>query len=118
MTLFGPAAQLPHGQYAEGRARMEAARRAAEAAIAEGGTHADPEWRQAALDIIRAFPPGRQFRAEEVVDALRERGVRTHDDRAMGWVVRDAQSHGWIEAVGWAPAASSHGSPKRLWERV
>ncbi len=41
-----------------------------------------------------------------------------HDSRAWGAVMRRAARARLIEKIGYAPAASSHGSPKPLWKRV
>ncbi len=103
---------------ADGRARMDAARAAANAAIAGGERNASPDWRRRAVEIIAAMDPGREFMAEDVTTRLASEGVTTHDPRAMGAVMRDAQRRGLAERIGWAPAASSHGSPKVLWRRV
>jgi len=98
--------------------RMDAARQAAQKGIESAEINCDAEWFQSALDAIRAMPAGRRFLAEEVVDALRERGVVTPDNRAAGAVIRAAKSHGLIKKLGYMPAVTSHSSPKTLWERI
>jgi hypothetical protein len=97
--------------------RHDAARQAAQKGIESAEMNCDPEWWQSALDTIRDMPAGREFLAEEIVCALRERGIETYDNRAAGAVIRAAKSHGLIESVGAKPAASSHGSLKYLWKR-
>jgi hypothetical protein len=97
--------------------RHDAARQAAQKGIESAAEHADPEWTTAALDAIRDMPAGRRFLAEEIVCALRERGIETYDARAAGAVIRAAKSHKMIESCGARPAASSHGSLKYLWVR-
>jgi hypothetical protein len=97
--------------------RHDAARQAAQKGIESAEMNCDAEWFQAALDAIRDMPAGREFMAEEIVCALRERGIRTYDNRAAGAVIRAAKSHKMIDSCGAKPAASSHGSLKYLWKR-
>ena len=40
------------------------------------------------------------------------------DERAWGHATRLAVKRGWIKKVGYAPAASSNGSPKCLWAKA
>jgi len=40
------------------------------------------------------------------------------DPRAWGHATRLAAKRGWIKKVGYAPAASSNGSPKCLWAKA
>ena len=40
------------------------------------------------------------------------------DPRAWGHATRLAVKRGWIKKVGYAPAASSNGSPKCLWAKA
>jgi hypothetical protein len=42
---------------------------------------------------------------------------RPLDGRAWGQAVRHAARQGWIKRVGYAPSASSNGSPKCLWAK-
>jgi hypothetical protein len=118
-VLSNPPREVPPLQ--EGTARMEAARQvsrqAAQKGIESAEMNCDPEWFQSALDTIRDMPTGRQFLAEEIVCALRERGIETYDNRAAGAVIRAAKSHKLIVSCGARPAASSHGSLKYQWER-
>jgi hypothetical protein len=99
-------------------ARMNQARAAAQKGIESAEINCDPEWFQSALDMIRDMPAGRQFLAEEIVCALRERGIVTHDARAAGAVIRAAKSHKMIVSCGAKPAASSNGALKHLWLKI
>lgn len=80
-------------------------------------SHADPRWLDAARWHIRALLPGQTFLAEQIARSVEERGLVTSDRRALGAVIREAASAGLIEPAGFAPARTSHGSPKRLWRR-
>lgn len=98
--------------------RHDAARQAAQEGIESAEMNADPEWFQSALDAIRDMPTGRTFLAEEIVCALREKGIETHDARAAGAVMKAAASHKLCRKIGYAPAHSSNSSPKTLWLKV
>lgn len=88
-----------------------------ERALAAHALHADEAWQDRAESIVRSLPAGRRFLAEEVSQALRVQGFSTHDNRAMGLVIRRLARKGVIVSVGASPAKSSHGSLKPLWER-
>jgi uncharacterized protein (DUF934 family) len=81
------------------------------------GTRAEvlsPGWTYLAALAIRNHAKGRKpFKIEEVALSFPD---RPPDGRAWGHAARAAQRYGWIRRVGYAPAASSNGSPKCLWE--
>jgi uncharacterized protein (DUF934 family) len=81
------------------------------------GTRAEvlsPGWTERAALAIRKHAKARKpFRIEEVALSFPD---KPHDGRAWGHAARAAQRNGWIRRVGYAPAATSHGSPKCLWE--
>lgn len=79
--------------------------------------HADPAWLGAARWHLRALLPGTVFLAEQIAASVAQRGLSTPDARALGVVIREAARDGLIETAGFAPARTSHGSPKRLWRR-
>ena len=100
------------------------ARERAEQGIESSGAHADAVesgWRFQALALVTAFANeiGRPFVVEEARAYAEKRGLPDPPDaRAYGSVVRLARAKGRIRKVGYAPTASSNGSPKCLWEKA
>jgi len=75
----------------------------------------DAGWRSEALAAVREH-------ARRYPSFLSEH-VRVHipdgaDRRALGHIVKEAERLGWIKADGFAPAASSNGSPKTAWKSL
>lgn len=71
-----------------------------------------PGWESAALEQVRAFAKRRErFTTEEIGLTI----PASADPRASGNIMRLARVQGWIEADGYAPTVSSHGSPKVRW---
>ena len=101
---------------AEVRSTVAEVRSRVASAIAQVDANADTEWKAAALDIIRWTPEGRVFLAQAVTATLALQGHGTHDNRAMGPVIRRAKSLGLIESAGYAH--DGFGSPKSEWRRV
>ena len=62
--------------------------------------------------------PGTEFMVEDVVRHLSDQGIVTHDARAAGALIQRARKMGTVEAIGYAPAASSNGGPKMKWKRI
>ena len=79
---------------------------------------ADPRWKRAARDWILTLNSGREFLAEDLRAYLDSIDVETFDLRALGAVCKHARDAGLLEKVGYAPAATSHGSPKTVWRRT
>jgi uncharacterized protein (DUF934 family) len=96
---------------------MKLARSRADLGSLRAGTRAEvlsPGWTYVAALAIRKHAKGRKpFRIEEVALSFPD---KPPDGRAWGHAARAAQRYGWIRRVGYAPAASSNGSPKCLWE--
>jgi hypothetical protein len=96
---------------------MKLARSRADLGSLRAGTRAEvlsPGWTYLAALAIRNHAKGRKpFRIEEVALSFPD---KPPDGRAWGHAARAAQRNGWIRRVGYAPAASSNGSPKCLWE--
>jgi hypothetical protein len=123
-TLFPPDSRTDDEKVAEGLARMDAARTAAnpdwdrvDAALVAGEEHVDLAWRERALEAITALPAGREFMSQELVDAIEATGVRTHDRRALGSVVREASAAGLITKT-LKFGTDRYGSNKRVWVRT
>lgn len=93
----------------------------ADQGIASSGEHADAVesgWRFQALALLTTFAAqvGRPFVMEEARQwAEAHQLPPPPDGRAYGSVVRLARAKGRIRKVGYAPAASSNGSPKCQW---
>lgn len=100
---------------------LNAAMERADRGIESSGAHADrveDGWRYQALALLTAFAReiGRSFVVEEARAYAEKHGLPDPPDaRAYGSVVRLARAKGRIRKVGYAPAASSNGSPKCLW---
>lgn len=72
---------------------------------------ASPEFRQRALEFLRAYAAEHQrFTGEDCTLAMREAGIRAHDDRATGPVYARAIREGVIRVVGTVPRVRGHGS--------
>lgn len=98
---------------ARARAKGHAgARRAAARADA-----VQPDWLDDACAAILFWAQAwdRPFLIEEAREALVEGYPAPSDPRAWGHAVRVLKARGQIEPAGYAPAKSSHGSPKCLW---
>ncbi|OQC36088.1 MAG: hypothetical protein BWX64_02210 [Acidobacteria bacterium ADurb.Bin051] len=75
----------------------------------------DPGWPERALAAM--LEAGRRLGRFTVEDARQLAGVEAPtDQRAWGAVVNRASRRGLIRRVGFAPARSSNGSPKPVWE--
>lgn len=81
--------------------------------------HADKAWAREAEYRIRLLPPGTEFLAEDIVERLAGLGYETHDKRAMGGMIRAMAKAKVIKSTGrTAPAKTSHGAHKMIWQRV
>lgn len=91
------------------RERGHSAARAASARAAS----LDATWKQGALAAVRTYAETHDqpflFESIEFVVPL------DADRRAIGHIAKEAQRLGWIKPHGYAPAASSNGSPKSAW---
>lgn len=103
--------------------RLERARRTGRVRAEQAGAHADvvkPGWM---VDAARAvvFFAGRQSAPWLVEQARRDaeqRGLSAPPDkRAWGAVIQALKRRGLIAMAGYAPSASSNGSPKCLWQQ-
>jgi hypothetical protein len=82
----------------------------------ERADRASDGWTEKAANWIRVYADysihGESFLIEEASSHF---GTPPPDPRAWGHATRLAVKRGWIKKVGYAPAASSNGSPKCLW---
>ncbi len=100
-------------------ASMPAALAARDAALRRVDEHADPEWKDRALAAVRRTCEQMQ---DWISDDIWEVGGlgSTHEDRALGPIVRKASRLGWCRRVDGAsrPSVRSHGSSKPVWESL
>lgn len=78
------------------------------------------DWKHAALPVARKIVRRKRkpFLAESILkDVVAQVGL-PKDGRSFGAVVKSLAADGDIRAIGYAPAKTSHGSAKTLWERV
>jgi di/tripeptidase len=91
-------------------------------AIDRAGRNADPLWKKAALDAVCHIALNRriQFTTDEVWELLEQQGIRaTHEPRALGAVLRTAQSRGLIKSTGnyrKSVRVECHSRPVMIWE--
>ena len=93
-------------QVCHGKAAQEA-----NTAIKRGSQAADPAWIAAATGIFWDLSRSSAgFTTDEVMEALEELGVETHDSRALGGVVRRFLNRGLITEVGTTKSRRRHGA--------
>jgi hypothetical protein len=87
--------------------------------------HADPEWLKAADECVKLVAGlGADFTTDDVYELMEIRYpfVSTHDDRAMGPVIKNVAKQGWIEKAPVMPVKSRrrtlHASPITVWRLV
>jgi len=70
--------------------------------------------------VLHDFAKMQESGSPFTVEVVRTQGMIEWppDDRAWGHATRLAVKRGWIKKVGYAPAASSNGSPKCLWAKA
>jgi len=88
-------------------------------AIGAAGQHADVRWRTlATAAILRLAFQGGSFTTDDVWTVVEPFGVTTHDNRALGAVMKAMQRTGLIEATTtFLPStrAVNHNRPVRVW---
>jgi hypothetical protein len=84
--------------------------------ISRAGEHADPQWMNEALQVVHYLAGTRStFTTDDVWQRMSQ---TTHEHRAMGAVMRDAQRRGWCIPTGEYRSSSrseAHGRPVRVW---
>jgi len=84
----------------------------------ERADRASEDWTEDAAYYLRLYASlcfGKPF----LIEAVSANYVNPPPDRrAWGHATRLAAKRGWIKKVGYAPAASSNGSPKCLWAKA
>lgn len=92
----------------------------ADAAIRNAQINANDDWmrcaKQATWHIIRQ---GHEFTTDDIWQLLDDLGVRTHENRALGAVIRSARDAGVIVATGRyvkTRRPEAHSRPVMVWE--
>ena len=83
-------------------------------AAEDAANHVEPSWSERALEAM--LETGRalgKFTIEDVRESCKVESPT--DQRAWGGVVQRASRKKLIVRIGYAPAKSSHGSPKPVW---
>jgi len=92
------------------------------AAIKKADDHANAEWKEAALDIVRVLSfSTERFTTDDVWEYLESAGRTTHEPRAMGAIMRKAVKEGYIRSTGEfvkSRRPECHCRPVAVWEAV
>ena len=86
-------------------------------AILSGMRNADITWQSYAIECMRVIASRYQtFTMDDVRPLVQTSPVKTHDNRAMGGVVKWAMLAGWIERTGQSiPSRTGHKTPIQVW---
>ena len=91
-------------------------------AITQVSEHADGTWWAASMRAINHLAKTRDtFTADDVLELVEAQGYRTKENRAMGGVMRHAQTKGLIEITDvFEPSHNKrkHASPTRVWRSL
>lgn len=79
---------------------------------------ADPEWRDKALKCLEEVCfQNQEFTVDSVRELVIASGVTTHENRAMGGIIKTGVAKGWIEATGRTiPSFIGHKIPMQVWK--
>lgn len=79
--------------------------------------HANSEWKKMALGcVIRVAGDTKEFTVDRVRFFVQKSPLKTHDNRAMGGVMKVAQKIGLIEPTGETrPSKVGHKVPMQVW---
>lgn len=88
-----------------------------EDAIERAYKHAPDEWRKYALQCVEAVAKrNEEFTVNEVRSLIKAGIYKTHDNRALGGVMKTAQRLGIIEPTGnTIPSVVGHRTPIQIW---
>ena len=96
-----------------------AAEQARDEALARVDAHADEVWRETTLKVIRDLAVARdELTSDDVWLALAEHDCETHDNRALGSVMRHAASLGMIartDTTRRSVRTTRHAGDVRVW---
>ena len=100
---------------------MSSATLARDEAIDRVEENAHEAWKKAAyMSITCCLTEGMAFTTDDLWRLLEMWGYQTHEPRAMGAIIRDAQRRGWIKPQGWTQSTRKecHARPVRVWVGV
>lgn len=88
-----------------------------DAILHQVGENANEEWKIAAGLTVRVFADrGQEFTADDVWDVMERLPYETHDNRALGAIMRSAQRTGVIVNTGtFARSRRRHKAPIPIW---
>ncbi len=89
-------------------------------AVKRSYDHADDEWRAMALDCVKHVAQRHEtFTVNDVRDLVQLSHLKTHDNRAMGGVMKTAQRIGYIAPTGESiPSVVGHKVPIQIWKSL
>jgi len=89
-----------------------------EDAIDRGYDASSKEWREMALEVVyNTCMTNRTFTANTFRKKLKESGIETHDNRAVGGLMQTAKSRKWCKPTGNSITSKvGHFSPLQVWE--
>ena len=87
-------------------------------AIERGHSNANPEWKAMALECVKTICLQKEtFTMNDVRWLVRTSPIKTHDNRAIGGVMKTAKSLGWIEPTGQSIVSKvGHKSLLQVWK--
>lgn len=95
-------------------------RQATDSAIQAGCSSANPRWRSEALLIIKNLCESKpEISANEFTTLIKRMPIKTHDNRAIGGLVRYAEKMHWIEKTGRSEISKAgHLSRIQIWRSL
>lgn len=103
---------------------LEQSAAARQLGIERSARSAGREWAESAIDLVREYASLRsgwfnEFLAEDLREFASTRGLpEPANAKSWGRVMQSAKARAIIKACGYAPARSSNGSPKTLWQKA
>ena len=90
-----------------------------DAALEKVESNADPEWKAAALEAVRSCAKNMpEFTTDQVWRILARTDYGTHEPRAMGAIMRQAVSLGWVKPTDQyrtSERPECHKRPVKVW---
>ena len=89
-------------------------------AVEKSYDHAHIEWRKMALECLRVICETKQeFTMNDVRSLVKMSPLKTHDNRAMGGVVKSGRQLGWFKPSGNSIISKvGHGVPLQIWQSL
>ena len=89
-------------------------------AIAKGYDHAKADWRGMALGVLlEVCKTEETFTANDLSKEIMKSPIKTHDNRAIGGVIKTGQGLGWLKPTGnRTPSYFGHKVAIQVWESL